>query len=49
MLYVPHEDGQSLVGCALGCSPVILILIIFFLALTGPAIGNVFSNITNSL
>ena len=49
MIYVPHEDGQSIVGCALGCSPLILILIVFFLALTGPAIGNVFSNIVQEL
>jgi hypothetical protein len=49
MIYIPHEDGQNLVGCALGCSPLILILIIFFLAMTAPAVGNVYSNITISL
>jgi len=49
MIYIPYEDGQNLVGCALGCSPLILILIIFFLAMTGPAIGNVFSNIVQEL
>ncbi|MCC7446801.1 MAG: hypothetical protein IT324_05255 [Anaerolineae bacterium] len=49
MIYLPHEDGQSIVGCALGCSPIILILIIFFLAMTGPTVGNVFSNIVQEL
>lgn len=49
MLYIPREDGQSLVGCALGCLPFILILIIFFLALMGPPVGNVFSNVVTAL
>ena len=44
MLYLPREEGQGLVEYALILVLVALVVIII-LALLGPAIGNIFSNL----
>ena len=44
MLYLPSEQGQGIVEYALLLVMVTLIVIVI-LALIGPAIGNVFSNL----
>jgi len=48
MLFLPHEEGQGLVEYAL-----ILVLVasvvIVVLALLGPAIGNIFSNVVSNI
>ena len=48
MLFLPREEGQGLVEYAL-----ILVLdaivVIVILALLGPAIGNIFSNIVSNI
>ena len=44
MLYLPHEEGQGLVEYALILVLVALVVIII-LALLGPAIGDIFSNL----
>jgi len=48
MMYVPREEGQGLVEY-----PLILVLVavvvIVILALLGPAIGNIFSNLVTHL
>ncbi len=44
MLYLPSEKGQGLVEYALLLA-LVTITVIVILALLGPAIGNVFSNI----
>ena len=48
MLFSPHEKGQGLVEYAL---ILVLVVIVVFAALMilGPMIGNVFSNLNNSL
>jgi pilus assembly protein Flp/PilA len=48
MLWLPREEGQGLVEYALILVLVamIVIIILFFL---GPAIGNVYSNVINSI
>ncbi|MCB9452498.1 MAG: Flp family type IVb pilin [Anaerolineaceae bacterium] len=48
MLYLPREEGQGLVEYAL-ILVLVAVVVIVILALLGPAIGNIFSNITNSL
>ncbi len=49
MVYSPHGDeGQILVSCLMLLVPFTLCSL-FLLAMTGPAIGNVFSNITIAL
>jgi pilus assembly protein Flp/PilA len=48
MLYSPKEKGQGLVEYAL-ILVLIAVVVIVILALLGPAIGNVFSNIVNSI
>jgi pilus assembly protein Flp/PilA len=48
MLFLPREEGQGLVEYALILVLVALVVIVI-LALLGPAIGNVFSNIVNSI
>ncbi len=49
MIYSPREeDGQILISCAVLTLPLTLCSIIS-LALLGPAIGNVFSNIVQNL
>jgi pilus assembly protein Flp/PilA len=44
MLYVPREEGQGLVEYAL-ILVLVSLVVILILALLGPTIGNVFSNI----
>jgi hypothetical protein len=49
MLYLPHEEnGQILLSCVVILLPLTLCSILS-LALLGPAIGNVFSNIVQNL
>jgi pilus assembly protein Flp/PilA len=48
MLFLPREEGQGLVEYAL-ILVLVAIVVIVVLALLGPAIGNIFSNIVNSL
>jgi pilus assembly protein Flp/PilA len=48
MLYMPREEGQGLVEYAL-ILVLVAIVVIIILALLGPAIGNVFSNIVKTL
>lgn len=44
MLYMPREEGQGLVEYAL-ILVLVAVVVIVILALLGPSIGNVFSNI----
>ena len=48
MLYLPREKGQGLVEDAL-ILVLVAVVVIIILALLGPAIGNIFSNIVNAL
>ncbi len=48
MLYLAHEDGQGLVEYAL-ILVLVAIVVIVILALLGPQIGNVFSQIVDTL
>lgn len=48
MLYMPREEGQGLVEYALILVLVALVVIVI-LALLGPTIGNVFSNVVANL
>lgn len=48
MLYLPNEEGQGLVEYAL-ILVLVAIVVIVILALLGPAIGNVFSQIVNAI
>jgi pilus assembly protein Flp/PilA len=48
MLYIPREEGQGLVEYAL-ILVLVAVVVIVILALLGPAIGNIFSNIVNAL
>lgn len=48
MLFAPKEKGQGLVEYAL-ILVLVAVVVIVILALLGPAIGNVFSQIMNSL
>jgi pilus assembly protein Flp/PilA len=48
MLYAPKEKGQGLVEYAL-ILVLVAVVVIVILALLGPAIGNVFSNIVESI
>lgn len=48
MLYLPREEGQGLVEYAL-ILVLVAVVVIVILALLGPAIGNIFSNILNAL
>jgi pilus assembly protein Flp/PilA len=48
MFLVPNEKGQGLVEYAL-ILVLVAIVVIVILALLGPAIGNVFSEIMNSI
>jgi pilus assembly protein Flp/PilA len=47
-LYLPREEGQGLVEYAL-ILVLVAVVVIVILALLGPAIGNIFSNIVNAL
>lgn len=48
MLYMPREEGQGLVEYAL-ILVLVAVVVIVILALLGPAIGNIFANIVNTL
>ncbi len=48
MLFSPSEKGQGLVEYAL-ILVLVAVVVIVILALLGPAIGNIFSNIVNSI
>jgi pilus assembly protein Flp/PilA len=48
MLYLPRERGQGLVEYAL-ILVLVAVVVIVILALLGPAIGNIFSNIVKHL
>ncbi len=48
MLYLPREEGQGLVEYAL-ILVLVAVVVIVILALLGPAIGNIFSNLVNNL
>jgi pilus assembly protein Flp/PilA len=48
MLYLPREKGQGLVEYAL-ILVLVAVVVIVILALLGPAIGNIFSNIVSAL
>ena len=48
MLYIPREEGQGLVEYAL-ILVLVAVVVIVILALLGPAIGNIFSNLVNAL
>jgi len=47
-MYMPREEGQGLVEYAL-ILVLVAVVVIVILALLGPAIGNIFSNIVNTL
>jgi len=48
MLYMPREEGQGLVEYAL-ILVLVAVVVIVILALLGPAIGNIFSNLVKNL
>ena len=48
MLYLPREEGQGLVEYAL-ILVLVAIVVIAILALIGPQIANIFSQVTNGL
>ncbi|MCC6616502.1 MAG: pilus assembly protein [Anaerolineae bacterium] len=48
MLYQPREEGQGLVEYAL-ILVLVAVVVIVILALIGPAVGNIFSNIVTAL
>ena len=48
MLFLPREEGQGLVEYAL-ILVLVAVVVIAILTLLGPAIGNTFSNIINSI
>jgi pilus assembly protein Flp/PilA len=48
MIYMPRENGQGLVEYAL-ILVLVAVVVIVILALLGPAIGNIFSNIVKTL
>ena len=48
MLYIPRDEGQGLVEYAL-ILVLVAVVVIVILALLGPSIGNIFSNIVEQL
>ena len=48
MLFAPREEGQGLVEYAL-ILVLVAIVVIVILAVMGPAIGNIFSQIVNAV
>jgi pilus assembly protein Flp/PilA len=48
MLFLPREEGQGLVEYAL-ILVLVAIVVIVILAVLGPAVGDVFSNIVQSI
>lgn len=49
MIYEPGEAGSTAAGCGCLIVPLVGVVTIIILALLGPAVGNVFSNITMTL
>ncbi len=47
MIYLPHEEGQGLVEYAL-ILVLVAVVVIVILAVLGPAVGNIFSNIVRN-
>jgi len=48
MLYIPQQEGQGLVEYAL-ILVLVAVVVIVILAILGPSIGNIFSNIVKNL
>lgn len=48
MMYLPREKGQGLVEYAL-ILVLVAVVVIIILTLVGPAVGNIFSQIVNTL
>jgi pilus assembly protein Flp/PilA len=48
MLFMPREEGQGLVEYAL-ILVLVAVVVIIILAILGPTVGNVFSNIVQNL
>lgn len=48
MIYMPREEGQGLVEYAL-ILVLVAVVVIVILSILGPSLGNIFSNIINSL
>jgi pilus assembly protein Flp/PilA len=48
MLYLPREEGQGLVEYAL-ILVMVAIIVVVILALLGPALGRIFSNVVRQL
>lgn len=48
ILYMPREEGQGLVEYAL-ILVLVAVVVIVILALLGPAIGNIFSNLVRNI
>ncbi len=48
MMYMPREEGQGLVEYAL-ILVLVAVVVIVILALLGPAIGNIFSNLVTNI
>lgn len=48
MFYIPREEGQGLVEYAL-ILVLVAVVVIVILALLGPTIGNIFSNLVHNL
>ncbi len=48
MLYLPREEGQGLVEYAL-ILVLVAIVVIVILAILGPSIGNIFSNVVGAI
>ncbi|HET92013.1 MAG TPA: pilus assembly protein [Chloroflexi bacterium] len=48
MLYLPREEGQGLVEYAL-ILVLVAIVVIVILAILGPSIGNIFSNVVGNI
>ncbi|MDZ4770366.1 MAG: Flp family type IVb pilin [Chloroflexota bacterium] len=48
MMYMPREEGQGLVEYAL-ILVLVAVVVIVILALLGGAVGNIFSNVVNTL
>ncbi|MGD2147574.1 MAG: pilus assembly protein [Anaerolineae bacterium] len=48
MLFLPHEEGQGLTEYAL-IMLLVAIIVIVILAIFGPAVGNMFSNVVSHI
>ena len=48
MHYQPREEGQGIAECA-PCLLIVTVAIVIFLAMIGPVVGTVFSNVIGTL